>query len=122
LARWRGIGTDLIGSDPNATTNVISSLSYRAFGATSVVNYGNGRRLTLGYNPNRHQMTSMIVDNQNGTDPIISKTYSYATRTSPTSDNDGRIKQITDNVDPNYSVTYTYDAFNRLSTASAPAY
>ena len=117
------IGTDLIGSDPTATTNVISSLSYRAFGATSVVNYGNGRRLTLGYDTNRHQMVSMLVDNQNGTDRIIDKTYYYTTQSSQQTyyDNDGRIKQITDNLDPNYTATYTYDAYNRLETASAGA-
>ena len=28
-----GIGTDLIGSDPNATTNVLNSLTFRAGGA-----------------------------------------------------------------------------------------
>jgi hypothetical protein len=98
---------------------VISSLSYRAFGATSVVSYGNGRRLTLGYSTNRHQLTSMIVDNQNGTDRIIDKTYHYTTQSSQQTyyDNDGRIKQIADNLDPNYTATYTYDAFNRLATA-----
>jgi RHS repeat-associated protein len=98
---------------------VISSLSYRAFGATSVVSYGNGRRLTLGYDTNRHQMTSMLVDNQNGTDRIIDKTYHYTTQSSQQTyyDNDGRIKQIADNLDPNYTATYTYDAYNRLSTA-----
>jgi RHS repeat-associated protein len=98
---------------------VISSLSYRAFGATSVVSYGNGRRLTLGYDTNRHQMTSMLVDNQNGTDRIIDKTYHYTTQSSQQTyyDNDGRIKKIADNLDPNYTATYTYDAYNRLATA-----
>jgi RHS repeat-associated protein len=103
---------------------VISSLSYRAFGATSVVSYGNGRRLTLGYSTNRHQMTSMIVDNQNGTDRIIDKTYYYTTQSSQQTyyDNDGRIKKIADNLDPNYTVNYSYDAYNRLSSASGGSY
>ncbi len=114
------IGTDLTGTDPNATTNVVSSLSYTGFGATQTVSYGNGRRLTLGYDTNRHQMTSMIVDHQNGTDQIVNRTYSYTTPGNY--DNDGRIKQITDHLDPNYTVNYTYDAFNRLSTASGGPY
>jgi RHS repeat-associated protein len=103
---------------------VISSLSYRAFGATSVVSYGNGRRLWLGYDTNRHQMVSMLVDNQNGTDRIIDKTYHYTTQSSQQTyyDNDGRIKKIADNLDPNYTATYTYDAYNRLSSASGGSY
>jgi len=89
---------------------VVSGLSYTGFGGTKSLNYGNGRRLTLGYDVNRHQMVSMLVDNQNGTDRIIDKTYYYTTQSSQQTyyDNDGRIKQIADNLDPNYSVTYTY--------------
>ena len=99
---------------------MISSIGYTGFGATSVVSYGNGRRLTLGYDVNRHQMTSMIVANQNGAERIVDRAYSYSAG-SPSTDNDGRIKQITDNLDPNYTTTYTYDAYNRLETASAGA-
>ncbi len=47
-----GIGTDLIGSNPNATENVLNSLTYRASGALNGLNYGNGRRLQMGYNAN----------------------------------------------------------------------
>lgn len=61
-----GVGTNLIGSDPNATTNVLSGISYNGFGAVKTLNYGNARRLTLTYDVNRHQMQTMKVDNQNG--------------------------------------------------------
>jgi RHS repeat-associated protein len=69
-------------------------------------------------------MTSMLVDNQNGTDRIIDKTYHYTTQSSQQTyyDNDGRIKQIADNLDPNYTATYTYDAYDRLSSASGGSY
>ena len=123
-----GVGTNLIGTDPNTTTNVVSNLSYNGFGATKSLNYGNGRRLTLGFNVNRHQMTSMIMDNQNGTDAIINKTYNYTSGTidpntgQPINDNDGRIKKITDSVDTSYTTTYSYDEFNRLTRAQATAY
>jgi RHS repeat-associated protein len=117
------VGTNLTGTDPNATTNVLSNMAYNGFGATKSLNYGNGRRMTLGYSGNRHQMVSMVVDNQNGTDPIISRTYEYSTTSYPDPpNNDGRIKKINDLLDPNYTTTYTWDEFNRLSLASAPAF
>ena len=128
LGGLTGVGTNLIGSDPNATTNVVSGMTYNGFGATKSLNYGNGRRLTLGYSVNRHETTSMVVDNQNGTDPIINKTYNYTSGTidpntgQPVNDNDGRIKKITDSVDTSYTTTYSYDEFNRLTRAQATAY
>jgi RHS repeat-associated protein len=115
------VGTDLIGTNPAANNNVISHLWYNGFGATRQINYGNNRRLRLWYSAHRHQMTQMAVDNQNGTDPIISKAYAYSVE-SGGADNDGRIKRITDYIDSNYSVTYGYDEYNRLRSATAPAY
>ena len=115
------VGAGLTGSDPNATTNVASGISYLGFGATKSLSYGNGRRQTLGYSVNRHQLTSVVVDNQNGTDPIISRNYQYTTDLY-TTDNDGRIKKITDNLDAPYTTTYSYDQFNRLTKAQATGY
>lgn len=114
------VGTNLIGTDANTTTNVLSGISYNGFGAVKSLNYGNGRRLSLSYSVQRHQMLTMKVDNQNGTDAIIDKTYSY---TSPyLNDNDGRIKKITDALDSNYTTTYTYDMYNRVTSASSTAF
>ena len=73
-----GVGTNLIGSDPNATTNVLNTVTFRATGALNRLHYGNGRRLTMGYNANRQQPTSMKVDRTDGTDPIID--YGYDSR------------------------------------------
>ncbi|MFN0123721.1 MAG: carboxypeptidase-like regulatory domain-containing protein [Blastocatellia bacterium] len=115
------VGTNLTGSDPNANANVISGIAYNGFGGVTTANYGNGRRLTLGYNVNRHQMISMKVDNQNGTNAIINKTYGYADPYN-SQVNDGRIRKITDLVDANYTVNYAYDDYGELSTASANVY
>jgi hypothetical protein len=57
-----GVGTNLLGGDPNTTTNVINSLAFRGSGALKSLNYGNGRRLTMGYDPEGQQPTSMVVD------------------------------------------------------------
>ncbi|HWQ31967.1 MAG TPA: carboxypeptidase regulatory-like domain-containing protein, partial [Blastocatellia bacterium] len=120
------VGTNLTGTDPNATTNVVSGVSYTSFGSIKSASYGNGRRQTLGYSVNRHQLTSVVVDNQNGTDPIINRSYEYRTWNSELGqwnlDNDGRIKKITDNLDTNYTTAYSYDQFNRLTKANATGY
>src|SRR5262249_611672 len=73
-----GVGTNLIGSDPNATTNVLKTVTFRGSGAIKNLNYGNGRRLQMGYNANRQQPTSMKVDLvSNPNDKIIDYTYEY---------------------------------------------
>jgi hypothetical protein len=61
----------------------------------------------------RHQMTSMVVDNQNGTEAIISRAYQYVTNPGygQPNDNDGRIKKITDNIDGAYTTSYYCDEF-----------
>ncbi|MFN7927226.1 MAG: hypothetical protein U0Y68_04640, partial [Blastocatellia bacterium] len=105
----------------------MSGIDYNGFGAVKTLNYGNGRRLTLTYDVNRHQMQTMKVDMQNGTDTIINKSYSYTSQKwdeasqSYMTVNDGRIQQITDLVDANYTTNYSYDMFNRLSSATSTA-
>ncbi|MFN8003428.1 MAG: hypothetical protein U0X75_20710 [Acidobacteriota bacterium] len=51
-----------IGSDPNNTTNVLNTVTFRGSGALKSLNYGNGRRLTMGHNANRKLPISMKVD------------------------------------------------------------
>ncbi|MBK9316880.1 MAG: hypothetical protein IPM55_21940 [Acidobacteria bacterium] len=114
-----GVGTNITGADPNATTNVLNTTTFRASGAIKSVNYGNGRRLTMGYNANRQQPVSMKVDRTDGSDTIIDYAYDYY---DAGGHNNGRIRQITDNVDPAYTTTYAYDAYNRLTQATASAY
>ena len=49
------VGTSMIGGDALSTTNVIDSLSYRAFGKASQIVYGNDRKLDLTYNGSLNQ-------------------------------------------------------------------
>ena len=89
------MGTNLIGSNPNATENVLNSLTFRASGALSSLNYGNGRRLTMGYNANRNQPISMKVDRaSNPSDKIIDYQYDYYDANGK---NNNRIRKVTDN-------------------------
>ncbi|HMV83056.1 MAG TPA: hypothetical protein PLD20_07490 [Blastocatellia bacterium] len=116
----KGIGTNLLGNNPNTTTNVISAATYRAGGAVNVLNYSNGRRLTMGYYQQRSQPASMKVDlASNPADKIIDYSYDYNDATGA---NNNRIRKITDNVDGGYTTTYTYDQYNRLTLAASSAY
>jgi RHS repeat-associated protein len=112
-----GVGTNMNGSDPNATTNVLNSPTFRASGAILGLNYGNGRRLTMGYNANRNQPISMKVDRvSNPSDKIIDYAYDYY---DPQGKNNNRIRKITDNVESAFTTDYTYDDYDRLKTASS---
>ena len=111
-----GVGTNLIGTDPNATSNVVSLTGYLAFGATTSATYGNGRTLAMSYSEQRHQLTSMIVQRSDGSDRIVDKGYDYYDTNQA---NTGRLMKQTDHLDPAYSVTYAYDGVNRLSSAQA---
>ena len=113
-----GVGTNLIGTDPNNTTNVINGLQFKAFGAIRQLNYGNGLQLTMGYNANRQQPITMKVG-PNGTGNIIDYTYEYY---DASGNNNNRIRKITDGVDSAYTTEYSYDQWNRLTAATAPAY
>jgi RHS repeat-associated protein len=114
------VGGDFIGGDPNNSTNVLNTVTFRASGALSGLNYGNGRRLAMGYNANRQQPISMKVDRaSNPSDKIIDYAYQYY---DASGNNNNRIRQITDNVDPAYTTTYLYDDYNRLTNATAGAY
>ncbi len=73
----------------------------------------------MGYDANRQQPTSMVVDRTNGTDKIIDYAYQYYDQNG---NNNGRIRTITDNYDPAYTTTYGYDDYNRLGGASNGVY
>ena len=112
LARFSGVGTNLIGADPNATTNVLSNTGFRATGAIKQLDYGNGLRLEMGYSAERQQPTSMkVAPASNPNAPVLSYGYSYYDANSK---NNNRIRKITDNVDNNYTTEYGYDNYNRL--------
>ena len=117
-----GVGTNLIGDNPNATTNVLNTTTFRANGAIKSLIYGNGRQLTMGYNANRQQPITMKVDRVgNPNDKLIDYAYEYYTQESEPKNNN-RIRKIIDNLDGNYTVNYQYDEYNRLTQATASAY
>ncbi len=116
----KGVGTDLL---PDAaysnTDDVLKNISYRGFGGVKSATYGfNPRKLSVGYDAKRQQMTSLNVRRTNDNDAIIDKSYDYANGGA----NNGRLQKITNNLDAAYTTTYTYDAYNRLTNASATAY
>jgi RHS repeat-associated protein len=75
-------------------------------------NFGNGVVTTLGYSPDRLQMTSLKYTKASTT--LFSLNYGYGAAGS----NNGQISAITDNVDAGRSVAYVYDNLARLSTAT----
>ncbi len=107
------VGTNLLGTDPSNTTNVLNTTSFRATGAIRQLNYGNGLQLTMTYNANRQQPLTMKVG-PNGTGTIVNYTYDYYDANGY---NNNRIRKITDNVDSAYTVQYNYDDYNRLANA-----
>jgi RHS repeat-associated protein len=111
-----GVGTNLIGTNPNDTTNVASGFDYRAFPALQSVNYGNTRKMTLGYNQLRSQMTSLQVKRNDGTDPIINLGYDYYNGGGGSNGNNGRIRHIDDYLDGLFSADFGYDDHNRLTS------
>ncbi len=113
------IGTDLIGFDSEDKTNVANSLLYRGFGGLKSLRYGaNPRRLQIGYDVKRQQMTSLVVDLPDGSDAIINRAYDYLNGGA----NNSRIQRITNAVESDYTATFDYDEHNRLANATAVAW
>jgi RHS repeat-associated protein len=109
------IGTNL---NPLAgvSDNVMKNLSYRAFGALKSGDYGNGRRIELGYNANRLNLTSHKMIKESPYDAIIDNSYDYY---GTTETSNGRVRKITDNLDPQFTTTYQYDDYDRLASATS---
>ncbi|MEK7830226.1 MAG: carboxypeptidase-like regulatory domain-containing protein, partial [Acidobacteriota bacterium] len=102
------IGTNMTGG--NTSNNVLNTVTFRASGALKQLNYGNGRRLTMGYDDNRNQPTSMVVDRTNNpADKVVDYAYQYYDANGK---NNNRIRQITDNLDTAYTTSYLYDDYN----------
>ncbi len=92
-------------------TNYASGYAYNPAGQVTAFNYGNGVAASLGYSADRLQLTSLSY--VKGATTLFSLSYGYAQN----GGNNAQITSITDNVDNGRSVTYTYDALYRLSTA-----
>jgi RHS repeat-associated protein len=94
----------------SGTTTYASSFSYNPAFETTNFTMGNGVAATAGYSANRLQLQSL---NYAGGSTVFSATYGYTQN----GGNNGQITSITDSVDSGRSITYTYDALNRLSAA-----
>ena len=56
-----GVGTNLIGTEADTTSNVIGGLQYAGFGGVKTLNYGaNPRKLSVYYDLKRQQMTGLV--------------------------------------------------------------
>ncbi|HEX4949777.1 MAG TPA: hypothetical protein VFZ34_24140 [Blastocatellia bacterium] len=94
------LGTNLIGSDANATSNVISGMRYRAFGAASSISYGNNRKATLTNNSDLMRLMQMEVARPDGTEKIMSHTYGYVAN--------GLLSSVGNVLDSAYDFSYQY--------------
>jgi RHS repeat-associated protein len=97
----------------NGGTNYASGFAYNTASQVTGVNYGNGVAAAFGYSPNRLQMQSLSYTKASQT--LFSLAYAYG----PSGSNNGQISGITDNVDAGRTLSFTYDALSRLSTAAS---
>jgi RHS repeat-associated protein len=89
----------------NNAANLATNIGYKPFGGMSSLTYGNGIAGTTGYD-NQYRVTSITA----GT----AMNLSYASY-----DANGNITAITNALDATKNKSFTYDALDRLSTATA---
>ncbi|HEY2914896.1 MAG TPA: hypothetical protein VGK21_16140, partial [Candidatus Angelobacter sp.] len=103
-----------------ATSPYATGYSYNTAFEPTAVNFGNGVNATLGYSPDRLQMTS--ISYAKGTQTLFGLNYFYKQDSTncPTGAtvNNGQIQCINDLVDSGRNAAYIYEALGRLSTAS----
>ncbi len=109
IGRLCAIGNS--GATCSSGTTFASGFAYNPAQQVAGFNYGNGVTATLGYSADRLQLTS--ISYAKGAQTLFSLSYGY---TQP-GGNNGQIASITDNVDNGRSVTYSYDALSRISSA-----
>jgi len=108
------VGSNLRTGD--TTNNVATAFDFRAWGALQKADYANGRRLALGYNQKRSQMTNLKLQKTDNSDVVSNISYDYYNGGGGSGGNNGRIRYITDHLDGNYSVDVGYDDYNRLTS------
>jgi RHS repeat-associated protein len=100
-------------------TTRVSGLTYNTAFQVTGLTYGNGVAASLAYSPDRLQMQSLAYSM--GSSTLFSSNYWYKTDATncpnAPSGNNGQIQCITDNVDSGRTVSYTYDALYRLTSA-----
>jgi RHS repeat-associated protein len=106
---YDGVG-NLENISSSFTGSIVSNVDRNAAGQPTLVAYGNGVNNTRTYNSGL-QLSNLRVYGPGG--DYLNKTYNYNAGTA----NNGRIISVTDNLDANNTVSYTYDSLNRLTTA-----
>lgn len=103
------------GSGCSSGTTYASSFAYNTALEVTGFNYGNGVAASFGYSADRLQLTSLSY--VKGATTLLNLTYGYPAAGS----NNGQISGITDNSgtqEAGRSVTYSYDALHRLTSAT----
>ena len=100
----------------NTANNVATAFDFRAWGALQKADYANGRRLALGYNQKRSQLTNLKLQKTDNSDVVTNISYDYYNGGGGSGGNNGRVRYITDHLDGNYSVDVGYDDYNRLTS------
>jgi RHS repeat-associated protein len=97
----------------SGSTTYVSGVTYDANFFPTGYNYGDNVAVSMALSPDRRQIQSMSYSNSGG--PVFSQTYSYPTGGT----NDGHLTGVTDAVDSGRNMTYTYDALERLTSATS---
>jgi len=114
-----GIGrlNQLTVAPPGQTaSNFASGFQYNLAGEVTTYTYGNNVVANFGYTPERLMLSSIRYGIAGQAD-LMNLSYSYDQTYNANTVNDGQITQITDSVNNGRTVSYTYDALNRLSSA-----
>ena len=102
-----------LASTASGGTTFVSNASYDAGFVLTGLNYGNGVGVAISLSPDRRQIQSLSYSKSGGA--LFSQTFSYGGSGS----NDGHVVGITDLVDSGRSMTYAYDALERLTSATS---
>jgi RHS repeat-associated protein len=102
-----------LASIASGTTTYMSGITYDASFSPTGLSYGNGVTATVNHSPDRLQFQSISYSKSGTT--IFGESYTYAS----SGGNDGHIIGTTDAVDSGRNMTYTYDALERLTSATS---
>ncbi len=101
--------TDVTSRTTSATVPLASNVTYGAAGPLQSLTYGNGLTLVKTYDQDYLLSQLLVTDTSSGTD-VLNRQYSR---------NDGvNITDITDNLDPSRSESYSYTPVGRLENAT----
>jgi YD repeat-containing protein len=95
-----------------SVSQLINSISYRAWGASKQIAYGNGRTASVNYN-SRMQTSHFEIPSAGGLPSVMSIDYQYHA--------DGRIRYSHNILDPRFDRSYEYDHATRIATALSGA-